>query len=205
MSDRGIRVRWEFRDHKSGHVQVKHRDFKSLEAANEFVKRQNATNPWMPERRIYELSESTQEQFKYAKREEVAALNRQRMVHLMLKYGITIHAREFDKWRPTEEISGRIAGIEDGLTCIMTNGLLGYFVRQDESVEVGHVDWFIWDTSGVNDDGELTKKGAPPTYHRADNSAGKVKKPRKPRAVITTGQALAQVNKLLAKHGIKPQ
>jgi hypothetical protein len=158
----------------------------------------------MPERRIYELSESTQEQFKYAKREEVAALNRQRMVHLMLKYGITIHAREFDKWRPTEETSGRIAGIEDGLTCIMTNGLLGYFVRQDESVEVGHVDWFIWDTSGVNDDGELTKKGAPPTYYR-QTAKSQAKKPRKPRAVITTGQAASIVDRLLAKHQIKPQ
>jgi hypothetical protein len=202
MSDRGIRVRWAFRDHKSGHVLVKHRDFKSLEAANEFVKRQNAANPWMPERRIYELSESTQEQFKYAKREEVAALNRQRMVHLMLKYGITIHAREFDKWRPTEETSGRIMGIEDGLTCIMTNGLLGYFVRQDGSVEVGHVDWFVWDTTGVNDEGELTKKGAPPTFYRAAKTASKVKKPRKPRTVITSAQAASIVDKMLKKYKI---
>jgi hypothetical protein len=204
MSDRGYRVRWEFRDNKSDHAQVKHRDFTTLEAAKQFVERQNATNPWMPERRIYELSESTQEQSRYARREEVAAANRQRMVKLMLKYGITIHAREFDQWRPTEETSGRIAGIEDGLTCIMTNGLLGYFVRQDGSVEVGHVDWFIWDSSGVNDEGELTKKGAPPTFYRAAKTPA-AKKPRKPRAVITSGQALAQVNKLLAKYGIKPQ
>jgi hypothetical protein len=92
-------------------------------------------------------------------RDETDALNRQRMVELMLRHNITIPTREFDKWRPTVETTGRIEGIADGLMCIMTNGLLGYFLRHDGGTLYGHMAHFKWDTAVVSYIPYLTEQG----------------------------------------------
>lgn len=133
-------------------------------------------------------------------RDETDRLNRQSLVELMLRHNITIPTREFDKWRPTVPTRGRIEGVADGLTCIMTNGLLGYFTRDEHEPLYGHVAHFMWDTPVVSmvpyytEQGELKyfkvekDQGAPSALHKlARLDAPKVRKTpqrkRSPRAI----------------------
>jgi hypothetical protein len=117
-------------------------------------------------------------------RDERDRLNRQAMVDLMLTHNITIPARQFDKWRPTERTTGSIDGVSDGLECIMTDGMLGYFLRGDREPLLGHVGHFIWDKAKITlvkyiDDltGEekyatvTAKRGAPPTLYSLSNTS----------------------------------
>lgn len=104
-------------------------------------------------------------------RDETDRLNRQRMVDLMLKHNITIASRDFDKWRPTVETTGRIEGVSDGLTCIMTNGLLGYFLREDREPLYGHMMHFMWDTAVVSYIPYLTEQGEE-RYFKSEKDQG---------------------------------
>ena len=102
-------------------------------------------------------------------RDETDALNRNRMVELMLRHNITIPTREFDKWRPTVETTGRIEGVADGLMCIMTNGLLGYFLRAEGSPLYGHMAHFMWDTPVVSYIPYLTPEGEEKYFKQEKN------------------------------------
>jgi hypothetical protein len=104
-------------------------------------------------------------------RDETDRLNRQRMVALMLRHNITIPTREFDKWRPTVETTGRIEGVSDGLMCIMTNGLLGYFLRADKEPLYGHMAHFMWDTPVVSYIPYLTPEGEE-RYFKSEKDQG---------------------------------
>jgi hypothetical protein len=125
----------------------------------------------------------TEQEFTTENRDERDRLNRQEMVKLMLAHNITIPARSFDKWRPTERTTGSIDGVSDGLECIMTDGMLGYFLRGEREPLLGHVQHFIWDKAKITlvpyedeDTGETqytsvtTKRGAPPTLYKMANT-----------------------------------
>jgi hypothetical protein len=136
----------------------------------------------------------TEDVFTTRNRDERDRLNRQAMVNLMLEHNITIApASSFDKWRPTERITGSIDGVSDGLECIMTDGMLGWFLRGDRAPLIGHVQHFIWDKAKITlvpyideDTGEtkytklVAKRGTPPTlYKLADTSTDNKPKVRK--------------------------
>jgi hypothetical protein len=132
--------------------------------------------------------------------------NRQLLVRLMLEYNITIPAKQFDKWRPTERKTGRIPGVSEGLTCIMTDGLLGFFIREGKQPLYGHVGWFRWDEPDVSyvkyidEHGEekffkqVKQEGAPSAYFkrpsRPREAREKKQKIKKPRVKMTSAGAL---------------
>lgn len=143
-------------------------------------------------------------------RDNTDHLNRRRLVELMGIHNITLPAKQFDKWRPTEEKTGRIDGVSDGLTCIMTDGLQGYFVREDREPLIGHVQWFKWDVPNVsyipyyNEQGEKkffkqeTDSGAPPPYFKrppklanAQSREPRERKPKKPKVHVPMTSAAA--------------
>lgn len=119
--------------------------------------------------------------------DDVDRKNRQRLVELMLTHNITIPARDFDKWRPTVETTGQIEGVSDGLMCIMTNGLLGYFLRPDKDPLYGHMSHFMWDTPVVSFIPYLTEQGEE-RYFKQEKAQGvpstyfrKEPKPKQPK------------------------
>jgi hypothetical protein len=133
------------------------------------------------------------------------AKNRQLLVDLMAQYNITIPARQFDNWRPTEPTRGYIEGVAEGLTCIMTDGLLGYFIRDERGPLLGHMTHFQWTTAVemlipyMTPEGErkmfkvIKDSGVPSTFHRLEpdpNAPMPTKKPRKPVGTKSARQAL---------------
>jgi hypothetical protein len=126
----------------------------------------------------------TEDVFTTRNRDERDRKNRQAMVDLMLAHNITISpASAFDKWRPTERTTGAIDGVSDGLECIMTDGMLGWFLRGDRPPLIGHVGHFIWDkakltlvpyidelTGETKYTSVTTKRGAPPTLYSLANT-----------------------------------
>lgn len=135
--------------------------------------------------------------------DDVDRKNRQRLVELMLTHNITIPARDFDKWRPTTLTRGRIEGVCDGLMCIMTNGLLGYFLRGDKDPLYGHMSHFMWDTPVVSYIPYLTEQGeqryfksekdqgVPSTYFRKEP---KPKPPKVKKAPKRSPEAIRRAN-----------
>lgn len=82
-------------------------------------------------------------------RAEVERQNRQALSQLAGKYRLWIPQRDYDKWRPTVETTGTIAGLWHlgDLRCIATDGLQAHFVRVDGSIFTGHVQHFKWDVA----------------------------------------------------------
>lgn len=81
-------------------------------------------------------------------RETVALLNSQALSRLMAEHQLYIQAKDFPNWRPTARSSGEIPGVASNVTIIATNGLLGYFVvDENPSVPVlcGHIQCFTGD------------------------------------------------------------
>lgn len=210
-------VFWDFPDKVTGRTQRRHKFFMGVEGAREFVKRQIAMNPAI-KATIQPLAANDLEQFNNANKEEADRKNRRRLVELMLQHNITLPARSFDKWRPTAEKTGRIDGVSDGLTCIMTDGLLAYFIREGREPLYGHVAWFKWDdpeTSYVpyqKEDGStgffkvVRDTGAPSPYFRFEKVRHATDEPARRKKVepkITTKSATAMVEKMLARYGIK--
>jgi len=74
---------------------------------------------------------------------ELELANRKSLVELMHRHNIVINARDFVNWRPVKPELGDISGVAEGVTCICTNGLLGYFITIDEQILCGHIDWFM--------------------------------------------------------------
>jgi hypothetical protein len=196
------------------------RHFVSKQRAEEFVK--GIPQEFRP--RIYSATPSLvdaadihkeDERRKVQDRDETDAMNKRRMVELMLQHNITIPAKQFDKWRPTVEKTGRISGVSDGLTCIMTDGLQGYFIREEREPLIGHVEWFEWDEPDVSyipyidEHGQkkffkqVKDKGAPgPYWKRAyrpttlgDDGASKLRV-KKTHAPMTTAAALELIKQL---------
>jgi hypothetical protein len=187
MTDQGYSVFWDEPAETTGRIILQHRYFTTKVGADDFVK----TLPESYKPRLFERPHTPDQQRETNKRDDTEALNRRRLVELMLQHNITIPGREIDQWRPTKETSGRIEGVIDGITCIMTNGLLGYFLRADRGPFWGHVTHFIWDTpvkttvTIVDEDTDeehkveiTTKKGAPPPWATMPNE-GKAKKVKK--------------------------
>lgn len=80
-----------------------------------------------------------------AEREEVANQNRQALVGLMEKYKLLLPQRTFDQWKPTRPTVGRIPGVADCVTCIASDGVLGYFVFDGPMPPLlGHTHRFEW-------------------------------------------------------------
>jgi hypothetical protein len=115
-----------------------------------------------------------------AERDETERRNGVALLEVMEKYGLTLPAREFATWRPTQPTDGRIEGIADGITCLATNGILGFFVSEWREPFIGHVQYFMWDTPVVsyvpfvNEHGEekffksVKDHGAPAALHRRE-------------------------------------
>jgi hypothetical protein len=128
-------------------------------------------------------------------REEKENFNRSKVVELMGLYNIPIPAREFDKWRATVPTTGYIEGIANGLECILTNGLLGYFLRGDREPLYAHVTHFTWDKAKITfvkyidpDTKEeklvavKSKSGAPPPFGSDDDKTTVKTKKLKPKS-----------------------
>lgn len=81
-------------------------------------------------------------------RDTVALLNAQALSRLMSEHQLYITAQDFPNWRPTQRTFGAIPGVAQNVTIIATNGLLGYFVNDENpSVPVlcGHIQCFTGD------------------------------------------------------------
>lgn len=81
-------------------------------------------------------------------KESVVLANAQALARLMERYSLYIQARDFPNWRPTARATGEIPGVASNVTIIATNGLLGYFVNDENpSVPVlyGHIQCFTGD------------------------------------------------------------
>ena len=78
-------------------------------------------------------------------RESVALANSQELLRLMREFQLYIQAADFQNWRPTVRSAGEIPGVAQNVTIIATNGLLGYFVNDENStvpVLCGHIQCF---------------------------------------------------------------
>lgn len=147
-----------------------------------------------------------------AERAKVDQENRDALAKLSLKYSLYIPQRDYDKWRPTVETSGTIAGLWHlgDLRCIATDGLQAYFLRVDNSLFIGHVQHFEWDVPVVSmvpyrkEDGEIgwfksvKDHGAPAALFRKEPKA-KAAKPKKPKLSLAE-KALKVLQKALKGH-----
>jgi hypothetical protein len=83
-----------------------------------------------------------------------------------------IHVRftDLDKWRPVVPTAGTLRGLEHlgEVTCVCTDGVLAWFLREDGWPFHGHVGWFNWTTA-------IT---AMVPYRKADGSMGYFKQVR---------------------------
>lgn len=201
---------------------ARRRNFLSKWRAEEFA----ATLPEHFRPRVFSAMPADEEKIERIEdsenRDDTDRLNRRRLVALMLEHNITIPAKQYDKWRPTQEKTGYIDGVSGGLTIIMTDGLQGYFLRPDREPLIGHVQHFHWDVPNVsyvpyfNEFGEKkffkqeTDSGAPPAYFKREpklssngSSAteGKARKPRvrKPHVPISTAAALDLLKQMTAQ------
>ena len=80
-----------------------------------------------------------------AERARVATLNRNAIIDLMGQHKILIPARELPAWRPTLPSKGDVNGIQDAITIIATNGILGWFLTHDGATWCGHIHCFSGD------------------------------------------------------------
>lgn len=116
-------------------------------------------------------------------RESCAQLNRDSLVAVLAETGMTISAKDWNKWRPTKRTIGVIDGMPLRVTCVATDGNLGIFVT-DAATHIlgaaflGHTHRFEW----KDGEGEA-KLGPPPALHsipKATSEKPKVKKKRGP-------------------------
>lgn len=86
------------------------------------------------------------EDFPRSERELVQNLNEQGMVKVMEQTKLTLHGRNQSKWRPTVPTEGLIEGLEHlgELTCVATDGLLGWFTNAVGETREYHVQFFKW-------------------------------------------------------------
>lgn len=158
MTDSGYNVFWTELDDNSGRRETKRRHFSVKSAADQFA----ATLGQETQPRVYEAAHTRNEERDTIGRDDADALNRRALVELMLEHNITIPAKRFDNWRPTVRKTGRIEGIRDGLTCLMTDGLLGYFLTHEGDAYYGHVTHFMWDEP------DITRVPNPNFPHKSD-------------------------------------
>lgn len=212
MIGKQYNVYWDEVDDVTGLRETKRRThFTSLCCAEAF--RDTLKPAWNP--RLFEAREETEQERDTVGRDNTDVLNRRRLVELMSEHNITIPAKQFDKWRPTEVKTGRIEGVSDGLTCIMTDGLLGYFLREDKQPLYGHVEWFKWDIPEVsyipyiNEHGEerffkqVKDQGCPSAYFKRPRklSPPREKRQRTPKAreKMTSASALELIKRMTAE------
>ena len=78
-------------------------------------------------------------------RTRVATLNRNALIDLMGQHKILIAARELPLWRPTQPSKGDVNGVQEAITIIATNGILGWFLTHDGVAWCGHIQCFSGD------------------------------------------------------------
>lgn len=193
MTDNGYNVFWDEQDDATGRRTVRRKHFTSESAASAFAASLNGS-------RVFEESNTTNEQHDAIGVDNTNALNRRRLIELMKEHGITIPAKQFDKWRPTVLKTGHITGVSDGLTCIMTDGLLGYFIRDGREPLYGHVDSFIWDIPETSIYG-TKDHGAPSTFFKRPPSLVAMSRPKpkaepKAHSPMTAQMALALIERM---------
>jgi hypothetical protein len=209
MLGKQYNVYWDEVDEVTGLRETKRKlYFTSLCCAEAF--RDSLKPEWNP--RLFEAREETPEEWETVSRDTADVQNRRKLVELMRDYNITIPAKQFDKWRPTEVKTGRIDGVSDGLTCIMTDGMLGYFLREDKLPLYGHVEWFKWDVPEVSyipyidEHGQerffkqVKDQGAPSAWAKRETKprAPRERKPKvkTPRQPMTTQAALELIEQM---------
>jgi hypothetical protein len=77
-----------------------------------------------------------------AERARVATANRNALITLMGEHKIMIPARELPLWRPTVRATGDIDGVQEAITIVATNGILGWYLTPDEQAWCGHIQCF---------------------------------------------------------------
>lgn len=201
----GFSVYWNETNEVTGATILQRRDFITRAAALEF-------SEGVPNSRVFDPPEQTPKELDQIDRDDTDKLNRQRMVELMLEHNITIPAKQFDKWRPTEEKTGHIAGVANGLKIIMTDGLLGYFIRGDREPLYGHVQHFKWDEPNISfvpyidEHGEqkffkqVKDSGAPPALYKRTRKPTPPRK-KKGRVPMTAASALELIQKMKLEMG----
>lgn len=214
MTDQGNIVIWTETDEATGRRVMLKRKFSSRTGASMFRAGLIAYSSEPVKVDLFDLAATPDKTIDEQNRDGTDVKNRRALVELMLKHGITIPAREFDKWRPTVEKTGSIAGVADGLMCIMTDGLLGYFLREDREPLYGHIQHFKWDIPDVsyipywNEQGEkkffkqVRDQGAPPPLFKrppklvAGNQTSTSPKVKKPRTPMTSESALDLIRRM---------
>lgn len=99
-------------------------------------------------------------------RTHVATLNRNALIDLMGQHEILIPARELPLWRPTKLLKGDIDGVQEAITIIATNGILGWFLTHDGAAWCGHIQCFSGDIKPLF------------SIQKPDKTKPKVKKPK---------------------------
>lgn len=125
-------------------------------------------------------------------RDSVALANSQALARLMQEHQLYIQAKDFPNWRPTARSSGEIPGVASNVTIIATNGLLGYFVNDENpSVPVlyGHIQCFTGDVKTLFSTAKQKK-----VETQENNERKGKKRPKTPME-----KALALLQKLEAK------
>jgi hypothetical protein len=97
----------------------------------------------------------------------VSLENYNALIALMQQYNILIPARSMALWRPTVRSIGYIDGVREGLTIVATDGLLGWYITQDEQAWCGHIGHFSGDIRPLF------------SFHGPMSSKTKIKQPRK--------------------------
>lgn len=115
------------------------------------------------------------------RRATVAQANRDALSAVCEEFGIRLRPDTYAKWRPTVRTYGSIRGVEVGVRCVATDGLLGVFVPVAADGHrmgrwfLGHVAWFEWS------DGDEQCTGAPATLFSVSVS-GTVVEATRPKA-----------------------
>lgn len=123
-------------------------------------------------------------------RDAVALANSQELLRLMSQHQLFIQAGDFPNWRPTQRSSGEIPGVAQSVTIIATNGLLGYFVNDENSsvpVLYGHIQCFT---------GEVKTLFSTRKQKKTETDEDKV---RRSRAKSQQDRAMELLKKLLPK------
>ena len=107
-------------------------------------------------------------------RARIATLNRNALITLMGQHRILIPARELPLWRPTLPDKGDIDGVQEAITIIATNGILGWFLTRDDQAWCGHIQCFT---------GEIKPLFSVP-------QVGKATKPKRPKGQKSKRQTI---------------
>lgn len=116
-----------------------------------------------------ETEAATQNENDAAQRADYVQRTRDKLLDVMAQTGLALSSNEWAAWRPTKETGGHIDGLEQRVTCLATDGNLGWFAAStvvDGATHFkGHVHRFRWQNAEGED-----RVGAPPAFYAKDSA-----------------------------------